>query len=83
MNEAMREMLGQALYEAHLTHPTAVDTMVPPWEEQHEQIKSRYRDSAQAVVTKLGELLVPATILILFSEEQIRNFAAQALTYEN
>ncbi len=74
MNEAIRERLGQAAYEARCKHLQSIESSpldAPPWERMPDVRREFYRREAEAAVLSFAELFMPA-IRNMLSEDEIK-----------
>ncbi len=80
MKPELRTMLGKALYEDQVktaSIPPAVS--FPIWENLGPELQERYQHGAEAVVMALGQVFLPATLWILFSEQELQTMLKTAL----
>lgn len=68
MKEEVREMLGEAAYEAEAQH----ESYVLLWHEMTEDLREIYRIRAEGAVKKLAEVLIPTIVQALLTESHIK-----------
>jgi hypothetical protein len=81
MKPEIRALLGKAAYEGDMRH-FHVEGDLPAWEEQIIETRERYEAMAVAIAVALADLMVPALIAALLTEQDVDRILASCVTWK-